>query len=274
MSEKNTMAQLHHPFIVKLFATFQDSKRLFFLLQPCLGGDLFTYLRERTLFDEDQARFYAACVISAFEYMHDRNIVYRDLKPENLLIDEDGYLKVTDFGFAKDISSGRTWTLCGTPDYLAPEIVAGKGHGKGVDWWTVGVFIYEMLASYAPFYDEEPMKTYEKIVHGELTFPSHFSKEAVSLVRKLLNRKPFKRLGVTKGGASAIKKHMWFRGFDWEALEQKKLAAPYVPGIKSNVDMSHIDESGEQEEGRKFPPEVEPYTDDGTGWSDEFGQVV
>jgi len=276
MSEKNTMMILDHPFIIRLYTTFRDEHRLFFLLEPCLGGDLFSVLREKTLFDEDTARFYSACVISAFEFMHDRNIVYRDLKPENLLIDAEGYLKVTDFGFAKDISSGRTWTLCGTPDYLAPEIVAGKGHNKGVDWWTVGIFIYEMLASYAPFYDEDPMKTYEKIVHGEITFPSHFSKEVISLIKKLLNRKPFKRLGMEKAGATAIKRHPWFKGFDWDALYEKKLAAPMVPVIKDNCDMSNIDDydNPSPDAGARFPPPVEPYVDDGTNWDLEFGPLV
>jgi serine/threonine protein kinase len=169
------MMMFDHPFLMKLFATYRDKHRLFFLSEVCLGGELFSLLRERTLFDEDTAKFYAASVLVAFEYMHSLNIIYRDLKPENLLLDKDGFLKVTDFGFAKDITSGRTWTLCGTPDYLgqsfsqfqtpvssatpghwnsfhslrllllprllccsAPEIVAGKGHGKGVDWWTLG----------------------------------------------------------------------------------------------------------------------------------------
>jgi cGMP-dependent protein kinase len=138
MSEKKAMATMDHPFLVKLHATYKDRNRLFFVLDPILGGELFTVLREKTLFDEDTARFYAAHVVLAFEYMHSRGYCYRDLKPENLLIDKDGYLKVTDFGFAKNIGDGRTWTLCGTPDYLAPEIVSGKGHGKGVDWWTLG----------------------------------------------------------------------------------------------------------------------------------------
>eukprot|EP00808_Paulinella_micropora_P009450 g6150.t1 len=269
LSEKKTMEVLKHPFIIELCGTFKDHSRLFFLLEPCLGGDLFSVLREKTLFDEDASRFYSSCVISAFEYMHSKNIIYRDLKPENLLIDKEGYLKVTDFGFAKNISAGRTWTLCGTPDYLAPEIVGGKGHGKGVDWWTVGVFIYEMLASYAPFYDEDPMKTYQKIVNGDITFPSHFSKDATSLVKKLLHRKPIRRLGVTKGGATLIKKHPWFKSHDWDALLEKKLSPPMVPVIKSDVDMSNIEE---YEEGavEPFPPEVDPYQDDGSNWDEDF----
>lgn len=245
MSEKRAMSALKHPFLVRLFATYKDHDRLYFLLEPSLGGELFSVLREKTLFDEDTSRFYAGHVVLAFEYMHSLNFVYRDLKPENLLLDSEGYIKVTDFGFAKDISSGRTWTLCGTPDYLAPEIVAGKGHGKGVDWWTLGVFIYEMLASYPPFYHEDPMQTYSRIMHGSITFPSHFSKEAVSIVKKLLYHKPTKRLGVVKGGAKLIKKHAWFKGFSWEDLIGKKMKPSFVPKIQSDTDISNFDDYGD-----------------------------
>jgi len=262
MSEKRVMTMLHHPFLIKLFATYKDRDRLYFLLEPSLGGELFSVLRARTFFDEDTARFYAASVISAFEYMHARNIIYRDLKPENLLLDAQGYLKVTDFGFAK-IVTGRTYTLCGTPDYLAPEIVAGKGHGKGVDWWTLGILIFEMLSSYPPFYDEDPMKTYAKIMHGKISFPTHFSKEAVDLIKKLLHHKPTKRLGVTKGGASAIKEHPWFDGFDWKALFDKKLVAPIIPQIKSPEDISNFDDYPDDDD-------VPHYVDNGTDWDADF----
>jgi serine/threonine protein kinase len=237
---------------------------LFFLLDPVMGGELFSVLREKTLFDEDTARFFAASVVLAFEYMHTMNIIYRDLKPENLLLDNQGYLKVTDFGFAKDIGDGRTWTLCGTPDYLAPEIVAGKGHGKGVDWWTLGIFIYEMLASYPPFYDEDPMKTYAKIMQGTINFPSHFSKEAVSIIKKLLQHKPTKRLGVVNGGAAEIKKHPWFKNFDWDALVNKKLKPNIVPKIKNALDTSNFDEYPDE------APVIENYVDDGSNWDAEF----
>lgn len=265
MSEKRAMMTIDHPFCVKLHATYKDKNFLYFLLEPSLGGELFSVLREKTLFDEDTARFYAAHVVLIFEYMHERNLVYRDLKPENLLLDAEGFIKMTDFGFAKDIgSSGRTWTLCGTPDYLAPEIVAGKGHGKGVDWWTLGVFIFEMLASYPPFYDEDPMKTYAKIMHGAVNFPSHMSKEAVSIIKKLLNHKPTKRLGVVAGGAALIKKHPWFKGFDWEGLLQRKLKPSIVPKVKSPTDMSNFDDY------RGMELEAEPYVDDGTEWDREF----
>ncbi len=264
LSEKRTMMMLNHPFLVRLYQTYKDKNRLYFLLDPVLGGELFTFLRSRTLFDEEVARFYSAAVILGFEYMHDRNIVYRDLKPENVLLDHDGYVKITDFGFAKDIGEGRTWTLCGTPDYLAPEIVAGAGHGKGVDWWTLGIFIYEMLASYPPFYDEDPMKTYTKIMDGNVTYPSHLSSEAVSLIKKLLHPRATKRLGVVKGGAKLIKIHPWYQDMDWVMLINKKLQPAYIPNIKSKTDLSNFD---------SYPSEVghiQPYVDDGSNWDQDF----
>merc|ERR1719445_149872 len=255
---------LDHPFIIKLHQTFKDRDRLYFLLEPVLGGELFTLLRALTLFDTQTARFYAGSVVLAFEYMHSLDVIYRDLKPENILLDGEGYLKITDFGFAKVMKTTRTMTLCGTPDYLAPEIVAGKGHGKGVDWWTLGVFIYEMLASYPPFYDEDPMKTYAKIMHGNIQYPSHFRKEAVSLVKKLLHHKHTKRLGVVKGGARLIKKHPWFKRFDWSGLIAKRLQPTIIPTIKDQFDLTNFDDSPEEDD------EIPDYTDDGSGWDDAF----
>lgn len=266
MSEKNVMMQLNHPFLVRLFQTYKDRDKLYFLLEPMLGGELFTLLRNQTLFDENTSRFYASCVVSAFEYMHDLDIIYRDLKPENLLFDDMGYVKIADFGFAKKVT-GRTWTLCGTPDYLAPEIVAGKGHDKGVDWWTLGILIYEMLASYPPFYDEEHMKTYAKIINGDVLYPSHFSKAAISLIRKLLNRKATKRLGFGRGGARVVRKHVWFEPIDFEKLYRKQIEAPMVPTIKSNTYLgNYLDVEGEEEDP------VQPYHEDSSEkhWDDEF----
>jgi len=141
--------------------------------------------------------------------------------------------------------------------------VAGKGHGKGVDWWTLGILIYEMLSSYPPFYDEDPMKTYAKIMHGKINFPSHFSKDSVDLIRKLLHHKPTKRLGVTKGGATAIKEHPWFDGFDWKALFEKRLVAPIIPKIKGPEDISNFDDYPDDDD-------VPHYVDNGTDWDADF----
>lgn len=265
MNEKNVMAMLKHPFIIRLHQTFKDRERLYFLIEPVLGGELFSLLRALTLFDTATATFYAACVVSAFEYMHSLDVIHRDLKPENLLLDSEGYCILTDFGFAKVMTAPRTTTLCGTPDYLAPEIITGKGHGKGVDWWTVGILIFEMLASTPPFFDEDPLKIYQKIVAGDIIYPSHFRKSAISIVKKLLKHKPTKRLGVVKGGAKKIKEHPWFADLDWKKLYQRKLTAPIVLQIKDNTDLSNFDDVQDE-----LPDPITVYKETTQGWDADF----
>ena len=161
-TEKKILEELNHPFIVNLFGAFQDDKNLYLLLEYVIGGEFFSHLRKAGRFPNDTAKFYAAQITLVFEHLHSMMILYRDLKPENLLLDSDGNCKVTDFGFAKKVEY-RTWTLCGTPEYLAPEIILSKGHGKAVDWWASGILMYEMLAGYPPFYDEDPLGIYQKV---------------------------------------------------------------------------------------------------------------
>eukprot|EP00808_Paulinella_micropora_P019559 g16848.t1 len=262
LSEKKVMEQLDHPFVVRLMGTFQDKNCLHFLMEPSLGGELFSLMRKHRYLPEPASRFYAGCVVLAFEYMHNKNIIYRDLKPENLLLGEDGYLKITDYGFAIQ-TAGRTYTMCGTPDYLAPEMIACKGHGKGVDWWTVGIFIYEMLVGKTPFADNRgPNKIYDKIIAGNIEFPSSLSREAVSLIRGLLEPKPTHRLGVLSGGAQRIKDHPWFRGFSWEKLLEKQIPPPFKKRIRHKHDLANFD----------FYPEetiFEEYDGD-TSWCKDF----
>jgi CRP-like cAMP-binding protein len=244
MNEKKIMATVHHPFFVNLITTFNSKNQLFFLLEPSMGGELFTVLRQHRFFHENTAKFYAAHIILGFECMHNKHYVYRDLKPENLLLGTDGYLKITDFGFAKKVR-GRTWTLCGTPEYLAPEIVSNKGHGKGVDWWTVGILIYEMLASFTPFYHDDYMKMYAKIAKGKFKCPSHLTKHAREIIKEFLQVLPTKRLGVVRGGAALIKRHRWFNGFSWEDLLAKRIAAPIIPTVRDPFDTSNFDQVDE-----------------------------
>jgi len=247
LREKHIMKRLRHKRLVNCFRTYRDEFRVFFLLDACLGGELFTILRKKRYFSERTGRFYAGCVIQGFEYMHSKDIVYRDLKPENLVLELSGYVKIADFGFAKHVTD-KTFTLCGTPDYLAPEIVTGQGHGKGVDWWTLGVLIYEMLASVSPFYASDPLMMYRNIVRGKYKTPKYFSDEVADMVKSLLCRRATKRLGVIAGGASTIKKHPWFVGIDWDAMTGNRYNAPFVPKVSSPRDYSNFkqvkDDSG------------------------------
>lgn len=197
------------------------------------------------------AQFYAAEVALALEYLHERNIIYRDLKPENLLLCHDGHLRLTDFGFAKLVPE-NTWTLCGTPDYLAPEIVMSRGYGKAVDWYALGVLIYEMLLGAPPFYHENQMKLYENIVHQAVRFPAGFDPVAKDLLEQLLEKNPVKRLGVLVGGAEDVKRHPWFRDVKWEAVAGLRMKAPYKPKVAHPGDASNFDEYPEER------PEIDP----------------
>ena len=172
-NEIKILSMIDHPFVITFGGFTQDDRNLYLALELINGGELFTYLRGVGRFPVDQARIYIAQIILIFDYLHNKNIIYRDLKPENILIHKSGFLKLTDFGFAK-IVEGRTYTLCGTPEYLAPEIILNKGHGKPVDWWTCGILLYEMIAGIDPFSDDDPMMVYQKILKGKIKFPKKY----------------------------------------------------------------------------------------------------
>eukprot|EP00421_Protoceratium_reticulatum_P017376 CAMPEP_0168380830 /NCGR_PEP_ID=MMETSP0228-20121227/12563_1 /TAXON_ID=133427 /ORGANISM="Protoceratium reticulatum, Strain CCCM 535 (=CCMP 1889)" /LENGTH=327 /DNA_ID=CAMNT_0008393909 /DNA_START=48 /DNA_END=1031 /DNA_ORIENTATION=+ len=262
VSEKSILVQLKHPFIVNMYGSFHDNRYIHMLLEYIVGGEFFTHLRKAGRFDNDQSCFYAAQIAAIFEYCHSQNIVYRDLKPENILINADGYVKLTDFGFAKVIEH-RTYTLCGTPEYIAPEVLLNKGHGKPVDWWTLGILIYEMIVGYPPFVDEDPMGIYQKILSGKIVFPKLFDKNAKGLVKKLLTADLGKRYGNLKNGVDDIKQHKWFKDINWNDLLQKKIEAPFKPQVKSESDTSNFDDYPDSEEQ---PPVVNAAQDPFTNW--------
>ena len=247
-SEFNILSTLKHPFIVQLVGfNFEDPKYIYFVLEYIQGGELFTLLRTKGTFPVPQTKFYIAHIITIFEYLHSKNIVYRDLKPENILINKNGYLKLTDFGFAKILENEKTYTLCGTPEYLAPEIILNKGHGKAVDWWTLGILLYEMLVGIDPFSDDDPMKTYQKILKGKINFPKTIDKDAKSLIKHLLTQDTSKRFGCLKNGVKDILNHRFFDGFDWKNFVYLTLTPPYIPDVKSEDDTSNFEKYPESD---------------------------
>lgn len=245
--ERRMLKLVEHPFLIRMWGTFQDSRNLFMVMDYIEGGELFSLLRKSQRFPNPVAKFYAAEVTLALEYLHSHNIIYRDLKPENILLDKNGHIKITDFGFAKEVPD-VTWTLCGTPDYIAPEVVTTKAYNKSVDWWSLGILIYEMLTGYTPFYDQTPMKTYENILLGQVRYPSYLHPDAIDLLQKLITKDLTRRLGNLQGGSNDVKTHPWFSEVIWEKLFSKDIETPYEPPIQSGVgDTSLFDRYPEEE---------------------------
>merc|ERR1712014_45563 len=212
---------------------YSKDDRFIYIVMECIGGgELFVHLRRARKFSDEQSKFYAALTGAGFAHIHSKNIIHRDLKPENILVCQNGYSKLTDFGFAKILEPGtRTYTLCGTPEYIAPEVLLNKGHGKPVDWWTLGILIYEMIVGQPPFCDEDPMGIYQKILSGKIVFPKLFDKNAKGLVKKLLTAELSKRFGNPKNGVDDIKLHKWFKDITFSDLIEKKLTAPFKPKV-------------------------------------------
>ncbi|KAG7703302.1 hypothetical protein KL933_004538 [Ogataea haglerorum] len=245
--ERRMLKLVEHPFLIRMWGTFQDAKNLFMVMDYIEGGELFSLLRKSQRFPNPVAKFYAAEVTLALEYLHSHNIIYRDLKPENILLDRNGHIKLTDFGFAKEVET-VTWTLCGTPDYIAPEVITTKPYNKSVDWWSLGILIFEMLAGYTPFYDQTPMKTYEKILAGKIHYPSHFHPDVVHLLSRLITADLTLRLGNLQNGPADIRNHQWFSEVVWEKLLLKDIETPYEPPITAGVgDTSLFDHYPEEQ---------------------------
>ncbi|KAJ2747587.1 cAMP-dependent protein kinase catalytic subunit [Coemansia sp. BCRC 34301] len=257
-NEKNILEVARHPFIVQLECTMQNERNLYMLMEYVPGGELFSHLRRAGRFPDDVARFYAAEIVMALDYLHSLKIIWRDTKPENILLDDRGHVKLTDFGFAKRVED-RTWTLCGTPEYLAPEIIQSKGHGKAVDWWALGILIFEMLAGYPPFYDDNPFGIYEKILAGKLVFPSFFSASARDLIQRLLIADVGKRLGNLQGDGEDVKAHAWFAVIDWQVLVQRRIPPPIVPPHRHPGDTCNFDKYPEPPQEPAPEPGVDPY---------------
>eukprot|EP00386_Alphamonas_edax_P010601 GDKI01034087.1.p1 GENE.GDKI01034087.1~~GDKI01034087.1.p1 ORF type:complete len:404 (+),score=80.12 GDKI01034087.1:130-1212(+) len=242
-TERSVLGCITHPFIVSLIYAFQTAKKLYFVLEYCPGGELFFHLSRAGRFTEQRALFYSAEIILAIEHLHTINVVYRDLKPENVLLDEEGHIRLTDFGLSKEgIQDNRSArSLCGTPEYLAPEILNQRGHGRAVDWWSLGALIYEMLTGLPPFYTRDREKLFENIRQGELKYPSFISPAAKSLLQGLFQRDPDLRLGGGPRDAEEVKCHPFFASVDWDLLYQKRVQPPFRPNVASKTDVQYFD---------------------------------
>ncbi|GFF55348.1 cAMP-dependent protein kinase type 2 [Aspergillus udagawae] len=253
--ERRMLNRVRHPFLITLWGTWQDARNLYMVMDFVEGGELFSLLRKSQRFPNPVAKFYAAEVTLALEYLHSQQIIYRDLKPENLLLDRHGHLKITDFGFAKEVPD-ITWTLCGTPDYLAPEVVSSKGYNKSVDWWSLGILIFEMLCGFTPFWDSgSPVKIYENILRGRVKYPPYLHPDAVDLLSQLITADLTKRLGNLHGGSEDVKNHPWFAEVTWDRLARKDIDAPYVPPIRGG--------QGDASQYDRYPEETEQYGQQG-----------
>uniref|UniRef100_F7A4Y2 cGMP-dependent protein kinase n=1 Tax=Ciona intestinalis TaxID=7719 RepID=F7A4Y2_CIOIN len=244
LAEKNIMLAAKSPFIARLYRTYKDSSRIYMLMDAYLGGEMYGVLKRMGSLDETAARFCAGCVLEALSYLHERGIVYRDLKPENLMLDHRGYVKLVDFGFAKRVRFGfKTWTFCGTPEYFPPEILSNAGHDFSADYWSYGILIYELLTRTTPFFAGDDMTVYEGILGGieGVKFSKRVKRSAELLIRNLCKLEPRDRLGYQKGGVNDIRKHRWFHGFDWQGLRTTSIKSPFKVHIKNAVDTNNFE---------------------------------
>jgi serine/threonine protein kinase len=244
-TEREILERINHPFIVRLQYAFQTQEKLFIITEYMQGGELYYHLRKDHCFNENRTRFYAAEIVLALEYLHRNRIIYRDLKPENILLDKTGHIKLTDFGLSKIITDldkdEKAYTLCGTPEYLAPEILLEGGYDRAVDWWSLGTVIYEMLVGYSPLKENKTkldLETYKKPLEKH----RNLSAKAFDLISKLLTLDPKSRLGSGPRDAEEVKEHEFFSSVNWKNVYDRKIKPPYRPLIRSELDFSNFDQ--------------------------------
>ncbi|XP_073732213.1 serine/threonine-protein kinase N2 [Misgurnus anguillicaudatus] len=250
-----TVNSVRHPFLVNLFACFQTKEHVCFVMEYAAGGDLMMHIHA-DVFSEERATFYAACVVLGLEFLHEHKIVYRDLKLDNLLLDTEGFVKIADFGLCKEGMGyqDRTSTFCGTPEFLAPEVLTETSYTRAVDWWGLGVLIFEMLVGESPFPGDDEEEVFDSIVNDEVRYPRFLSTEAISIMRRLLRRNPERRLGAGERDAEDVKKHLFFRDIDWNGLLAKKVKPPFIPTIQGSSDVSNFDDEFTSEAPVLTPP--------------------
>ncbi|GKU88770.1 hypothetical protein SLEP1_g2996 [Rubroshorea leprosula] len=241
-AERDILAKVVHPFIVQLRYSFHTKSKLYLILDFINGGHLFFHLYRQGMFSEDQARFYTAEIVSAVSHLHKCGIMHRDLKPENILMDVDGHIMLTDFGLAKEMNGlDRSNSMCGTTEYMAPEILLSKGHNKDADWWSVGILLYEMLTGQPPFTHANRQKLQQRIIQEKVKLPPYLSSEAHSLLKGLLQKEPSKRLGSGPSGGDEIKYNKWFRSINWKKLEAREIEPKFKPDVSGKDCTANFD---------------------------------
>lgn len=252
-AEQHILKEIDHPFIVRLRYAFQNSEKLYLIMDYYPGGSMFYHLRKSKRFSEERARMYMAQLLLALMHLHEKQIAYRDLKLENILIDQQGNIALTDFGLSKegqtingDIRASQAdlamKTICGTAEYMAPELLRHHPYGKVVDWWSYGILLFEMLTGKTPFVDRNRRQMFKNIMQAEIVYPSYVSPSARSLILKLLNRDPSKRLGSGRRGGQDIMDHAFFEPLDWEKVLRKEYTPPFVPEVSSIDDVTNVPE--------------------------------
>lgn len=243
-TERNVLITAQHPFLVSAKYTFQDDVKVYMVLEYVPGGELYRRLKAEGRFREQRVKYYAAQLVLAISYLHSLGIIHRDLKPENVLMAEDGYIKLADFGLVKDNMEplSETQTFCGTPEYISPEICEGRKYNMSVDWWSLGILIYEMLFGSPPFFDTNVNVTYRKIIMDDIQFPADASPEAKSLIEGLCDKDPECRLGAGENGREMVMAHPFFRDIDWDALLAKKIEMEWKPSISGDTDVEQFDQ--------------------------------
>lgn len=244
MVERRVLAlATRHPFLTHLHSAFQSQDHLFFVMEYLSGGDLMFHIQTVGKFDEIRARFYAAEIVCGLEFLHDRGIIYRDLKLDNVLLDADGHIKLADFGMCKEgiVETKKASTFCGTPDYIAPEILKGWRYDAAADWWSFGVLLYEMLIGQSPFAGEDEEDLFDSICRDKVHYPKWISSNAEDCLCQLFERTPVERLGYKKGGNPNIRGHKFFDRLDWTRLEQRKIQPPFKPAVTSDHDTKNFD---------------------------------
>ena len=241
-AERDLMVQIDNPFLLNIKFAFQDETKLYIVSDFMQGGDMFYHLHFESKFSEKKAKFYLIEIILGLEYLHKNNMIYRDLKPENILMDSTGHIKLSDFGLSKILSDNdeKAFTLCGTPQYLAPEIMKEEGYDKNVDWWSLGCFFYEMITGFLPFYIPKDYLN-EKVYEQKVIFPSGINPLAIKFIKELLVVDPNNRLGNGVNGVENIKSHEYFKDVDWNKYYNKEIEPPFIPKLDSDEDLKYFD---------------------------------